>query len=115
MASREQPFSNPLDRAMGVLPERSAPTLAEKKAVTFGWMQFPAKRTGTSHALREKGRSFRLSFIFEGSQASKKRASPDWPIATPFLTCGRLHREWGGGRCWPIRAGQGWPMADGDQ
>lgn len=26
-----------------------------------------------------------MSFLFEGSQASKNRASLDWPIATPFL------------------------------
>lgn len=32
-----------------------------------------------------KGWGFRLSFIFEGSQLSKKRASLDCPIATLFL------------------------------
>lgn len=45
----------------------------------------PSQSHQISLALWGKGRSFHLSFLFEGSQASKKRASPDWPIATPFL------------------------------
>lgn len=82
MASRGDHFPN-LSQAKEFLADRSAQSL-EKKALTFGWPQVPANGTEISLVLWGKGRSFRLSFIFEGSQASKKRASPDWPIATPF-------------------------------
>lgn len=63
-------------QAKEFLADNSAPFL-DKKALTFGWVQVPANGTEISLALWGKGRSFRLSFIFEGSQASKKRASRD--------------------------------------
>lgn len=55
MASREQPFSDLLDQALAVVPERTAPFLAEKKEVTFEWVQFPANRTKFPLPSGEKG------------------------------------------------------------
>lgn len=84
MTSGKQPPSYPLSQTMELLTARLWNLLDEKKAVTLAWM-FPTNRAESCLALRRKGRSFRWSFIFEGSQASKTPASPDWPIAAAFL------------------------------
>ena len=84
MTSGKQPPSNPLNQTMELLTARLWNLLDEKKAMTLAWM-FLTNRAESCLALRREGRSFRCSFIFEGSQASKTTASRDWPIATAFL------------------------------
>ena len=96
MTTVKQPPSYPLSQTMELLTARLWNLLDEKKAMTLAWMS-STKRSESCLALQRKGRSFRWSFISDGSLASKTPASPDWPVATAFLDLQAFTREWGGG------------------